>query len=91
MVPTFVFTPYELRTNSMDSKRPSPIGEQAKAYLLELIKQEPVIQNKSTDGKIVLLKKQAWARIAEKFNASGVSQKKTDYQLLKVWERVKAK
>ena len=50
-------------------KRTSPIGVVAKDFLIDIIKQEQILHNKNTNGRIVLLKKQAWARVAEKFNA----------------------
>lgn len=72
-------------------KRSSPIGVLARDYLVSLIKQEDILHNKLTDGRTVLLKKQAWARITSKFNAGGYDEKKTEYQLMKIWERVKGK
>ena len=50
-------------------KRTSPIAVVAKDFLIDIIKQEQILHNKNTNGRIVLLKKQAWARVAEKFNA----------------------
>ena len=72
-------------------KRTSPIGVVEKDYLLELIRNETILHNKTTDGRVVLMKRAAWTRVASKYNAAGFAEKKTEHQLLKVWERVKAK
>ena len=73
------------------SRRASPINEVERDLLIELVGAQPVVSNRSTDGRIVALKKEAWEKIALYMNAAGHGEKRTPYQYMKIWERIKAK
>ena len=76
---------------SPSSRRASPINEVERDLLIELVGAQPVVSNRGTNGRIVALKKEAWEKIALHMNAAGHGEKRTPYQYMKIWERIKAK
>lgn len=65
---------------------------QAQKYLLlSLLEDEPIINNKETNGKAVALKQKAWDKIEGQFNAMNLGPRRTKTQLQKAWERLKGK
>ncbi|XP_063887238.1 uncharacterized protein LOC135114908 isoform X3 [Scylla paramamosain] len=72
-------------------RRASPINSLEREHLNKLVRNEIILANESTDGKVMAMKKLAWERVALHFNAAGYCEKRTVYQLQKVWERIKGK
>ncbi|XP_063846494.1 uncharacterized protein LOC135102199 isoform X3 [Scylla paramamosain] len=70
-------------------RRASPINSLEREHLTKLVRNEIILANESTDGKVMAMKKLAWERVALHFNAAGYCEKRTVYQLQKVWERIK--
>ena len=73
------------------AKRSNPIGEIARNFLIDLVQQEEILHSRKTDGRVCVLKKRAWQRVADKFNAAGYGDLKDAQQRLKTWERIKMK
>ncbi|XP_050724627.1 uncharacterized protein LOC127002587 [Eriocheir sinensis] len=71
--------------------RTGPISPPARELLLGLIAEEPILLSLKTDGRILLQKREAWAKITEKFNAHNMGPQRSEVQLKKVWERLKVK
>ena len=71
--------------------RASPISPHEKEILLGLIMEEEVLQDNKTDGKSVFLKRKAWAKVTQAFNANNLGPVRTEVQLKKVWDRLKVK
>lgn len=72
-------------------KRSSPISLPARNYLLKLIMREDILLSKATDMRTAQLKRDAWTRVGLRFNAAGLDVYKTEQQLMKIWERHKAR
>ena len=51
--------------------------------------EEKILQYRKTDGRVLLEKRIAWARITSHFNAHNLGPKRTEQQLRNVWERLK--
>ncbi len=66
-------------------QRASPINSLECEHLTKLVQNEIILDNESTDGKVMAMKKLAWERVALHFNAAGYCEKRTVYQLQKVW------
>ncbi|KAK8381920.1 hypothetical protein O3P69_015140 [Scylla paramamosain] len=71
-------------------QRASPINSLECEHLTKLVQNEIILDNESTDGKIMAMKKLAWERVTLHLNAAGYCEKRTVYQLQKVWECIKA-
>ncbi|XP_050704966.1 uncharacterized protein LOC126990388 isoform X2 [Eriocheir sinensis] len=71
--------------------RTGPISPPARELLLGLIAEEPILLSLKTDGRILLQKREAWAKITEKFNAHNMGPQRSEVQLKKVWEQLKVK
>ncbi|XP_050724432.1 uncharacterized protein LOC127002480 isoform X2 [Eriocheir sinensis] len=71
--------------------RTGPISPPARELLLGLIAEEPILLSLKTDGRILLQKREAWAKITEKFYAHNMGPQRSEVQLKKVWERLKVK
>ncbi|KAK3892488.1 hypothetical protein Pcinc_003720 [Petrolisthes cinctipes] len=67
------------------------MSQQEQNMLLTMIEEEPIINNKDTNGKVVALKNKAWERLESKYNAMNLGPKRTKKQLQKAWERLKTK
>ncbi|XP_050698788.1 myb/SANT-like DNA-binding domain-containing protein 3 [Eriocheir sinensis] len=73
------------------SARSSPMSPPERDLLMGLICEEKILQDRRTDGKVVLQKRAAWARITRLFNSHNLGPQRTEQQLKKVWERLKVK
>ena len=71
--------------------RVSPISPPERELLIGLISDEKILQNRKTDGRVLLQKREAWGQITRHFNAHHLGPKCTEQQLRKVWERLKVR
>ncbi|XP_045101889.1 uncharacterized protein LOC123498640 [Portunus trituberculatus] len=71
--------------------RANPISIPERDLLIQLIRDEKTLENKKTDGKTILQKREAWARITRTFNSHNLGCVRSEHQLKKVWERLKVK
>ncbi|KAG0712880.1 hypothetical protein GWK47_017427 [Chionoecetes opilio] len=72
-------------------RRTSPISSMERDHLIRLVKEETDLLTRSTDGRALALKRQAWARIAARLNTCDYGEKRTARQVQKIWERIKAR
>ena len=65
----------------------------AKQLLIDLVKQNKIIENKKTDACTSNSKKKAWVKLAEEFNLNcgNIGSKRDSEQLKKLWKNLKAK
>ena len=73
------------------SARTSPISPAERDLLMGLIREEKILQDRRTDGKVIIQKRAAWVRITRLFNSHNLGPQRTEQQLKKIWERLKVK
>ncbi|KAH9637951.1 hypothetical protein HF086_016377 [Spodoptera exigua] len=80
----------EYQETKTPRKRVANFTAHEKALLAKLIKSQPIVESKATDGKSVVKKNAAWALITKEFNSNSNVHKRETITLKRAWDNMKA-